>query len=1369
MEEEAEVACDNDDRMRLALHQLVMMAQRHFDAVPTEQPLPPAETVVSDLEATDLNFHSYEVVRELSHRVESNVGTLLDNLVSRIPSDGGGADTLLPEIVDQIKGTDEFAALIDGIKTDLQMASASVIDDIEEGREEDNVKSPRHDSSTSKTSGGSLALSAASGMSGSQSSLSEQDLDFSGEKELGAVLQKLGDSGDPQGQLEAANILFWLSPSELYGHSLWNEVITGIMQQRRCDHVLVRTSCLQVLAKLYRSASGQDVCTIFQALVKHIEVHARNASPMVFADLLQEVRLFSQVLCDVTNIWMRYQSDWVSGMISATVKTLCTPIGNGKVTMESVDGSGPVLVLHLVALFDMKAEWFTGWTHAWRSRKILLECIAENALVARCLSMCVNWSRMFQDDSCYDESTQEPQRAFVQLLENCAELQLTPVSLSYCGFFHCLHILSHLLVYTRGRNIFPLKLTYLKDKHISFSTEDCLLHLVALMYTLPFTKVNATCAGSIVECVGRVLIQLASGGESGCSLLCTGRVLSAMVTPLSLYVSSKQGSNSSLNSALLFTADVLALLACRQVGRNALLCAKLVHNDNTKVPSVGWMLGNFASDAMKALLNEDGRKTAKGAMAAGHSKSNFPRYVVSAFLFVCRQLYNTCRGLRELESFQLNLLMGKAFAKDKALATHNVVHNDDGTTAPVCVRLDTFSEMLLDHLLNFAGTPKGIQLLHQTGMLENCVTYMFERFKKKMQVSKCEKFGYGVMVLQLAATAPGMVALHNVGYVRRIVQDLWLTVCGGEDDLRLVTAYTDPMDPMDRSVYKVMLQLVALVTPFDGLVQLLHGPKPVLHDDDTPVMAKPKLGGGNERWRCAKPWKPFRLWPEMEQCQEVTETIESLFRIALSSMPTEPIAMVFNFRHMEHCVLRLVSLAVTCLDSLILMEVHYDMRRTLLTLQAGCRMDEYSGFLMDAAALERNHILVATASVGGPSERIIPPREINDLSWKDANKKFRELHNPFKWPLFSEDPIPREYVIKQKEASPAVSVSEFLQKKLLRCSSTPPQSTVRDVFADALRKGKICGSADLLALVNSAMGSLPARPNSQPVPAEFMQPYSSITTEQASQCTGLNEYYKFGVRLAVRYGVALGKLKEEEKSAEDLEQLLNMLSRCLGVMNGIEKAAAEMSSCSGKFHGFDWFVASMFIMCAGNCAATWSFLLAFSGRAGAESVWCQRILPKNQATHISCKFSVIAHCVEFIVQDKYPLLRSAFQLSGCTPAQVSYQWLNQCYWNYLDWPDIELYLATCIVMGADYQVYFAVAILHGLHGRILQETKRQRLLPALKESLLLDFHLTPSVLRFMRDLETIYRDYIFSCLHSSASDGGVDEITTKIRKTDVRN
>lgn len=45
-----------------------------------------------------------------------------------------------------------------------------------------------------------------------------------------------------------------------------------------------------------------------------------------------------------------------------------------------------------------------------------------------------------------------------------------------------------------------------------------------------------------------------------------------------------------------------------------------------------------------------------------------------------------------------------------------------------------WEEMLVDNLLNFAATPKGLMLLQQTGATHECVAYMFTRFTKKLQV-----------------------------------------------------------------------------------------------------------------------------------------------------------------------------------------------------------------------------------------------------------------------------------------------------------------------------------------------------------------------------------------------------------------------------------------------------------------------------------------------------------------------------------------------------------------------------------------------------------------------------------------------------------
>ena len=43
------------------------------------------------------------------------------------------------------------------------------------------------------------------------------------------------------------------------------------------------------------------------------------------------------------------------------------------------------------------------------------------------------------------------------------------------------------------------------------------------------------------------------------------------------------------------------------------------------------------------------------------------------------------------------------------------------------------------------------------------MTYHVNYFK----VSKCEKFGYGCMLTQVAATSPGMLALLNTGNLRK--------------------------------------------------------------------------------------------------------------------------------------------------------------------------------------------------------------------------------------------------------------------------------------------------------------------------------------------------------------------------------------------------------------------------------------------------------------------------------------------------------------------------------------------------------------------------------------------------------------------------
>ena len=74
-----------------------------------------------------------------------------------------------------------------------------------------------------------------------------------------------------------------------------------------------------------------------------------------------------------------------------------------------------------------------------------------------------------------------------------------------------------------------------------------------------------------------------------------------------------------------------------------------------------------------------------------------------------------------------------------------------------------WEELLTDNLLNYATTPKGMLLMQQTSAMQACVEYMCKRHNQRLQVSHLEKFGYGSIITQIAATACGMLELDKQG------------------------------------------------------------------------------------------------------------------------------------------------------------------------------------------------------------------------------------------------------------------------------------------------------------------------------------------------------------------------------------------------------------------------------------------------------------------------------------------------------------------------------------------------------------------------------------------------------------------------------
>ena len=132
----------------------------------------------------------------------------------------------------------------------------------------------------------------------------------------------------------------------------------------------------------------------------------------------------------------------------------------------------------------------------------------------------------------------------------------------------------------------------------------------------------------------------------------------------------------------------------------------------------------------------------------------------------------------------------------------------------------TWSDSLLDNLVSMASTPKGVYSLNETGLIKQAVTYMFSRYKSKLQVGKYEKFGYGFLISQLASSLSGCFFL-NEAFSQFLIEEIWTELEYGSDDFMSAFPRAFPAEPIEREVHKPMLCLVNILCSFAITYELL--------------------------------------------------------------------------------------------------------------------------------------------------------------------------------------------------------------------------------------------------------------------------------------------------------------------------------------------------------------------------------------------------------------------------------------------------------------------------------------------------------------------------------------------------------------------
>ncbi|NXH19437.1 BROMI protein, partial [Bucco capensis] len=256
--------------------------------------------------------------------------------------------------------------------------------------------------------------------------------------------------------------------------------------------------------------------------------------------------------------------------------------------------------------------------------------------------------------------------------------------------------------------------------------------------------------------------------------------------------------------------------------------------------------------------------------------------------------------------------------------------------------------------------------------------------------------------------------------------------------------------------------------------------------------------------------------------------------------------------------------------------------------------------------------------------------------------------------------------------------------------------------------------------------------------AELLERFVSLLSESQADCcfsTGdseavaaavrsesLSPAQQLGVEMTVRYGKSLNLLQEDaadglsfvllscqqflKQQQRPLVSSLHILSWCHSAV--LPKNSSCLQECSP---GYDWFAASVFLLMSGDEKTTLTFLQQFSHLLVSAFLWPPRLhrsihLPLSTVeSGIYPVYFCTAHNIEMLLKAELPFVSSAFHRSGFTPAQICLHWITQCFWNYLDWPEICHYLALCIFLGADYQIYLCISVFRHLQQDILQHTE----------------------------------------------------------------
>uniref|UniRef100_A0A8D0CYK9 Protein broad-minded n=1 Tax=Sander lucioperca TaxID=283035 RepID=A0A8D0CYK9_SANLU len=909
----SQLSAEDEAELQSLLKQLLRSINDKISDAPSTEC---AEEILLHLEETDKNFHNYEFVKYLRQYVESSLGSVVEeetkNLTRRDGQHaiGSGHDTLIHAVTQKTRDSAEYQQMMQTLKNTMTIVVECLINKFEEDqmRKEEMHREKQHNQSNSQY---------IDNCSDSDSSFN-QSYAFIRQEQLQALAEKLDSSRPKEVRWEALQALCCAPPSDVLSCESWSS-----LRRNLCAALTdpgLSDNVLQFFAKIFSSSPLNVTREIYTSLAKSVESSflshklsfptgsaAIDVNRPEISRLLKQIRLMNDFQKEVTTFWIRHPEKYMEGVIESTFSLLSFHHEHGSASPGTEKALEPI---HLLALLDIKATWFKKWMHGYYSRTVVLRLLERK------------YKSLVSDLILGQYLSQTPVLFSVNVSGSVQRGVYTGKELEYAFFVHSLCVLGKLLIYINGRKLFPIRVRKRKDP---VNLTDLVVILINIIYQHPKPL------HSDASHTGEVLWMLCERTECAAECLYQTPVIETLLAPVIAL-----GKKTRYNSLDIFLSTTSHIVHIKKNLVSCVSCQQI---------SLSLICRTFAAHVIVQftlrLLDKE---------LSSLSESDMSHTSCGAFIFVCRQMYNTCEGLQVLRPYGLHKAVAAAWKKTSSLSERVPTPVPGAAAGTSTQDVHIWEETLLDSLLNFAATPKGLLLLQQTGAINECLSYMFSRFTKKLQVSRCEKFGYGVMVTQVAATAPGVAALHSSGFVRALVVELWSVLECGSEDVGVVRPKPTPMDPIDRSCLKVLCVCVFLFCTITAV---------------------------------------FFFTPSHFTPQDLIDRL-----IAVNS--DAKIHSLFHYEQSHTFGLRLLSVLCCNLDSFLLLESQYNICSMLLQSQ---RENVTEEFIIDNLSVERNHVLVRVSVVGGPSERKLPPRAL------------QEGEDPYPWPMFSSYPLPPCYTL----------------------------------------------------------------------------------------------------------------------------------------------------------------------------------------------------------------------------------------------------------------------------------------------------------------------------------------------------------------------